>query len=85
MTPDTVRLRRRSRILLILTVFSLVLTALAAAVPMWIEEFTSLEPDGGNGELELILPIPFTIATLVLGALTYRARRRLRIGYEPGG
>jgi len=74
---DRDRLARRARLQLILTAIAVGLTVLAFAVPMWIEEFTSFEPDGGSGELELLLPIPFAVAAIVLGALTLRTRRRL--------
>nr|WP_294692545.1 hypothetical protein [uncultured Friedmanniella sp.] len=52
-----------------------VLTVLAIAVPVWIEEVTGLSPDGGNGELELFLAVPFGLAALACGALTLRTRR----------
>jgi hypothetical protein len=71
------RLARRARIQLVLTVVCGLLTILAAITPLWIEEFTSLEPDGGNGVLEWLLPLPFGVAALLLGGLTYRTRRRL--------
>jgi hypothetical protein len=84
MTPpidDTRRLARRARLQLILAAVGAALTLLALAVPMWIEEFTTLEPDGGNGELEWLLPIPFAVATIALGGLSYRTRTRLaRLG-----
>jgi uncharacterized membrane protein len=70
------RLVRRARIQLVLAVVCGLLTILAAVTPMWIEEFTSLEPDGGNGVLEWLLSLPFGVAAL-LGGLTYRTRRRL--------
>lgn len=70
-------LARRVRRQLVFTVISLVLTVLAAVVPVWIEEFTSLEPDGGNGEAEWLLAVVFGLVTIVLGGLTFRTRSRL--------
>ena len=73
---DQAKLLRRGRLQLALTVAFGILTILAVAVPMWIEEVSGLSPDGGNGELELLLAIPFGIASLVLGVLTWRTRRQ---------
>ena len=47
------------------------------AVPEWIEEVTTLEPDGGGGELEWLLAAAFGVASVVFGVLTYRTRRLL--------
>ena len=66
---------RRSRWQLILSAVFIALTLLAIIVPVWIEEVTGRSPDGGNGELELLLAVPFGIAALVLGALGWRSRR----------
>jgi hypothetical protein len=66
---------RRSRLQLILAAIFLFLTLLAIIFPVWIEELTGRSPDGGNGELELLLAVPFGIAALVLGALGWRSRR----------
>ena len=65
----------RDRWQLILSAVFFVLTLLALIVPVWIEEVTGRSPDGGNGELELLLAVPFGIAALVLGALGWRSRR----------
>jgi hypothetical protein len=66
---------RRDRWQLILSAVFVALTLLALIVPVWIEEVTGRSPDGGNGELELLLAVPFGIAALVLGALGWRSRR----------
>jgi hypothetical protein len=71
------RLAHRARLQSVVAVVCGLLTVLAAVTPMWIEEFTSLEPDGGSGVLEWLLPLPFGVAALLLGGLTYRTRRRL--------
>jgi hypothetical protein len=71
------KLRRLARIQLALTVVFAVLTVLAVALPMWIEEVSGLSPDGGNGEVELLLAIPFGVAALIFTALTWRSRQRL--------
>jgi hypothetical protein len=77
MSADEVRLHRRARLQLVLAVVAAALAVLAIAGPMWIEEFTSLEPDGGDGSLELLLPILFAAAAVALGGLSRRTRRKL--------
>lgn len=74
---DEARLARRSRLQLLCTIFTLVLTVLAAVTPAWIEAFTALEPDDGSGELEWLLAAVFSVASIVLGVLAYRTRRQL--------
>jgi hypothetical protein len=71
------KMRRLARIQLTLAAFFAVLTVLAVAVPMWIEEVSGLSPDGGSGEAELWLAIPFGVGCLAFGALTWHSRRRL--------
>jgi hypothetical protein len=70
-------LARRARLQLVFLIISVVLTALAAVVPVWIEEFTSFEPDGGNGVVEWLLAVVFGAVSVVFGVLTYRTRRQL--------
>jgi hypothetical protein len=69
---------RRSRWQFVLAVVFFVLTLLAVIVPVWIEEVTGRSPDGGNGELELLLAVPFGLVALVLGARGWRASSLLR-------
>jgi hypothetical protein len=76
MDTDDGRAARRARWQLILAVVAAALTVLAMAVPAWIEEFTSLDPDGGDGSLEILLPIVFAVAAVALGGLSWRTRRR---------
>jgi hypothetical protein len=76
MSDDERPAARRARLPLVFAIICAALTLLAIAVPVWIEEFTGIEPDGGNGELELLLPIPFAVAAVALGGLTGRTRRR---------
>jgi hypothetical protein len=71
------KVRRLARIQLALTILFAVLTVLAAAVPRWIEEFSGISPDGGSGEAELWLAIPFGVGCIVFGALAWHSRRRL--------
>jgi hypothetical protein len=72
---DKATLARRAKVQALLTAVFAVLTILAVAVPVWIEETTGLSPDGGNGELELLLVVPFGIASIALALLTWRTRR----------
>jgi hypothetical protein len=75
---EQARLRRRARLQAILAAVTAVLTVLAAVVPVWIEETTSFEPDGGSGLLEWLLAVVFGVLTVALGGLSYRTRLRLR-------
>jgi len=70
-------LARRARLHLVFAIISLGLTVLAAVLPVWIEEVTSLEPDGGSGALEWLLAAVFGVVSIVFGVLTYRTRRKL--------
>ena len=71
------RLFRRYRLCVIFAVVSAFLTVLAVVVPMWIEELTGLEPDGGTGELEWLLALVPGACSIVLGLLAFRTRRKL--------
>lgn len=51
---------------------------LAAISPVWIEEFTGLEPDGGNGALEWLLAVGFGLVGVELGVLCHRTRQQLK-------
>jgi hypothetical protein len=75
--PTVKKLSLRARWQLTLAVIFFALTVLALVVPMWIEEVTGLSPDGGSGETELLLAVPFGLASIVLGVLTYRTRRKI--------
>ena len=76
-SDDPDRLARRARLQLICAIVCAVLTIAAFAVPEWIEEVTTLEPDGGGGELEWLLAAAFGVASVVFGVLTFRTRRLL--------
>ncbi|HEY5979583.1 MAG TPA: hypothetical protein VIT41_08105 [Microlunatus sp.] len=54
------------------------MTMLAAISPVWIEEFTGLEPDGGNGALEWLLAVGFGLVGVELGVLCHRTRQQLK-------
>jgi hypothetical protein len=71
------RLRRRARLQLVFAIAFALLMVTAIAVPIWIEEVSGLSPDGGNGELELLLAVPFGLASIISGVLTWRSRREL--------
>jgi hypothetical protein len=43
--------------------------------PEWIERLLNLEPDGGDGSLELFLTVAPGVAALVFGALSFRMLR----------
>ena len=70
---------RRSRILrTIVLLFALVISAamvLAAIVPDWIERLTAVDPDGGSGALESVIPL--VVAGVLVLALTVLLRRRI--------
>jgi hypothetical protein len=74
-TVKKLSLRARWQLILAVTFFAL--TVLAIVVPMWIEEVTGLSPDGGSGETELLLAVPLGLASIVLGILTHRTRRKI--------
>ncbi|KOU66854.1 hypothetical protein ADK57_18000 [Streptomyces sp. MMG1533] len=76
--PEQARLTRRARLQAIFAGISAVLAVLAAVVPVWIEETTTFEPDGGSGLLEWLLSAVFGAAGLALGGLSYRTRLRVR-------
>jgi len=75
-TKSAQQLRAQARLQLIFTVIFLVLTIAAVVFPVWIEEVSGLSPDGGSGEAEMLLAIPFGLASIVLGIMTFRSRRR---------
>lgn len=66
---------RRGRLQAILAATFACLTVLALLVPLWFEELTGFSPDGGNGEFELLLAVPFGIASMICGLLALRTRR----------
>jgi uncharacterized membrane protein len=49
---------------------------LTAIVPDWIEEVFHIDPDGGNGAVEWLIVAALALATIALGALAWRERRR---------
>jgi hypothetical protein len=63
-----------------LEVIAAALTGLAAVltaiVPDWIEEVFHIDPDGGNGAVEWLIVAALALATIALGALAWRERRR---------
>jgi hypothetical protein len=71
------KMRWLARIQLALAAIFALLTVLAVAVPMWIEEVSGLSPDSGSGDAELWLAVPFGVACLVFGGLTWHSRRRV--------
>lgn len=78
------KLSRRARVQMILTIIFFALTVLALAAPMWIEEVFGISPDGGSGEAELLLAVPFGLASIAFGALTYRSRLKIAAARREG-
>ena len=70
---------RRARIFLVLAGAAFALAVITAIWPDWIERVTGLEPDGGNGSLEFIIPV----ALVILGALNLRFAQRAKVAAEP--
>jgi O-antigen/teichoic acid export membrane protein len=75
-TKTAQQLKAQARLQFVLTIIFLILTIAAVVFPVWIEEVSGLSPDGGNGEAEMLLAIPFGMASIVLGIMTFRSRRR---------
>jgi hypothetical protein len=75
-TKTAHQLRARARLQFVLTIIFFILTIAAVVFPIWIEEVSGLSPDGGNGEAEMLLALPFGAASLVFGIMSARTRRR---------
>jgi hypothetical protein len=73
----------RAKATLVLTVVFAVLAVLALAVPLWVEEMTGISPDGGNGEFEAFLALPFGLAAAACGVLSWRSRRQAHQRQHP--
>lgn len=71
---ESAQLKRRARLQGAFALIAAALAVLAAVVPAWIERLTGLQPDSGGGELELLMAVPFAIASIVFGVLTFRTR-----------
>jgi hypothetical protein len=71
------RLKAWFTVELVLGFASLGLAVLTAINGEWIEAFTGLEPDAGDGTLEWAIVIALAIAATVLGRLALRDGRRL--------
>lgn len=76
---DEETLVRRAKLQLVFALISAGLTVLATIVPVWIEETTGLEPDGGNGELEWLIAVAFGVVSIVFGIHCYRTRQQLKL------
>jgi cell shape-determining protein MreD len=74
---DEARLARRYRLQMVLAAASVILMIVTAVLPMWIEQLTGLEPDGGSGELEWLFALVPGALSIVFGVLAYRTRRLL--------
>lgn len=71
MPTTRARIRRRLRLEVIGAVCTAVLALLTSFVPDWIEAVFRVDPDHGNGSLEILLVIIFGLVTLLL---LYRAQ-----------
>jgi hypothetical protein len=70
------RLRRRFRIETALFALSIVAFAATIVWPQWIEIVFGFEPDGGSGELELLVAFAFAAFAVAAGASGLRTRHR---------
>jgi len=77
---------RRAGVLALFALLFILIGLAMALLPMeWIEERFDVEPDGGNGSLELLLtliPIGIGVTLGVLAALRWRARSRASTSVE---
>lgn len=71
MPTTRARIRRRLRLEVIGAICTALLALLTAFVPDWIEAVFRVDPDHGNGSLEITIVIVFGLVTLLL---LYRAR-----------
>ena len=65
---------RLVRLEAVAAVSAFLLTFVAALAPQWVEALTGLDPDGGSGTLEWLLPVALLAVAASLGL---DARRRL--------
>ncbi len=77
-------LRVRTWVTTILSVLSLVLLVLTAAVPDWIEVVFGADPDHGNGSAELLITIGLAVLAVTSGARAVLSWRKLRAAANPG-
>jgi hypothetical protein len=80
---DRHTLRRRSRVQMICAIVFAVLTLAALIFPVWIEELTDLFPDNRNGTFELLVAVPFGLASCVLGFLAVRTKKSSAVRDDP--
>jgi hypothetical protein len=78
--------KRVERLSLLLAAVLVVVGVLFAALPKdWIEETFGVEPDGGNGRLELaivVVPIVLGVVLAVRVWLAVRTRRAAELGHR---
>lgn len=73
---EQAKLTRQTRLHLVFALISAGFTILAVAIPVWFEEITGLEPDGGGGEFEWLLAVVFYLVGIGFGVLCYQTRRQ---------
>jgi len=67
--------RIRARLAAAGAVLTFALALLTLVVPDWIEETFGVDPDGGNGTVEVLLVVALGAATVVLGGYAVRLAR----------
>jgi hypothetical protein len=78
---DAVRRIVRARVETVLAVSALVLAAVTAVWPTWIESLSEVSPDAGTGETEWWLVVVFLVIAVAAAVL---ARRDLRAARAEG-
>lgn len=68
----------------ILSLLSLALMILTAAMPDWIEHFLGVDPDGGSGWAEKLVPVGLAVLAVISGADAIRAWRAPRASAGTG-
>jgi len=69
----------RYRLELIAAAVTGLAAVVTAIVPDWIEEVFHIDPDGGDGAAEWLIVGALALATIALGALAWRERRRFTV------
>jgi len=68
-------LRMRSRLAAVGAALTFTLAVLTVVVPAWIEVTFGVDPDGGNGAVEVLIAVAFGVVTVALGGYAGRLAR----------